>query len=681
MSIMKSLLLVPIASLCLTGAAVPARAQGTTVPLEVRGSDAPADSDAVDLLIFQGEIYLEQGDLMNAAAAFTQVTAYAPDRVEGHLYLGRALTTALMQGQIKDTRGAAAEAMNQYRWVLDRDPSNTEALRGVELLSQQYFDGVALPLRTDAGREAWLAGQTALRKNDLEGAIREFTKAAGAEPKVGEVHQALADALRQAGRNRDALAEYEKALALNPRDARAHAGSGAVLEAQGDPDAALVHYRRAFSLDDDLELAYDGIVRILGARKPASLDGEDLSLLGRASLAAGRYPEAARLLETVAAADSSRRNLKALGVALFFTKDDAGATRILGDLAGRDPTDPEVLYYLAASLLRQNRVEEGRKYLEDALQLNEDDPSALRLLGLSLAEEPGEEEAAIALLRRADQLGAQVDDLPCILAPMEMRLNRADEARRDYEACLAEHPDDPRPLLGLGILADDAGRRGEAIMRLEQYLQKAEPDPAVLFRLGVAYLRVGRDDMGFSTLRRIPVDSTLTPSGSDSLSDTELLEMAGFFLSSLRRYDDAIFVGEMLLGRDPESAIYNNNLAMSYADADREPDRALELAEKANRLQPDDAGYLDTLGWTQVRVKKYAEAEKTFLRSLRLAHETKRTDLSEIYYHLGYLYRLMDRHTEATDYLTRALEDPPTPQLRAEIERLLELEKDGAAKP
>ena len=131
----------------------------------------------------------------------------------------------------------------------------------------------------------------------------------------------------------------------------------------------------------------------------------------------------------------------------------------------------------------------------------------------------------------------------------------------------------------------------------------------------------------------------------------------------------------MLLSKDPESAIYNNNLAMSYADSDQKPERAYELAEKANRLSPDNPGYLDTLGWTQVRLKNYEDAEKTLLRSIQLARAAGRDDLSEIYYHLGYLYRLMDRHQEATEYLTRALQKPPTPMLQSEIERLLELEK------
>ena len=86
---------------------------------------------------------------------------------------------------------------------------------------------------------------------------------------------------------------------------------------------------------------------------------------------------------------------------------------------------------------------------------------------------------------------------------------------------------------------------------------------------------------------------------------------------------------------------------MSYADADENPKRAYELAEKANRREPDKPVYLDTLGWTLLRLKRYDDAEKTLLRAISLAHEAGREDLSEIDYHLGYLYRLMAGHEEA----------------------------------
>ncbi|RJP36409.1 MAG: MFS transporter [Desulfobacteraceae bacterium] len=61
-----------------------------------------------------------------------------PERLEGHLLLARALTTGILNDQVKDIRAGAAEALKQYRWVLARDPDNTEAQRGIRLLLDRY---------------------------------------------------------------------------------------------------------------------------------------------------------------------------------------------------------------------------------------------------------------------------------------------------------------------------------------------------------------------------------------------------------------------------------------------------------------------------------------------------------------------------------------------------------------
>jgi tetratricopeptide (TPR) repeat protein len=314
------------------------------------------------------------------------------------------------------------------------------------------------------------------------------------------------------------------------------------------------------------------------------------------------------------------------------------------------------------------------------------------VLGLSLLDEPEQAQDALDTLLAAHAAGATIDGFSCIMGSLYYRLAQPTKARMAWESCLRENPDQPEAHLGLGILADDRGDTRSAIDHFEEYLAKADrPDRSAIFRLGVAYLRSGQDAKGYATLRRMvrpdttaaPGDSAATgggsaPADSAGLSDAALLEATSYFLASARRYEDAIFIGEMLLVRDPGNAIYNNNLAMSYADANRELGRAYALAVKANRLSPNNPGHLDTLGWTLLRLGRLEEAEKTLTRSLDLAKKEKIENLSEIEYHVGFLYHEMGKHDEAVSALTRALEDPPTPFLRAEIQRILDMERDAA---
>jgi tetratricopeptide (TPR) repeat protein len=169
-----------------------------------------------------------------------------------------------------------------------------------------------------------------------------------------------------------------------------------------------------------------------------------------------------------------------------------------------------------------------------------------------------------------------------------------------------------------------------------------------------------------------PDSTAASQPDSTKISDLEILEATSYFLASARRFEDAIFIGEMLLTKAPENAIYNNNLAMSYADANKEPGRAHMLAVKANHLSPNNPGYMDTLGWALARLKRYKEAEKTLTQSLDKAKKEGLKNLSEIYYHLGVVYKDTDRPDKAKQYLTLALENPPSPYLQNEIERLLD---------
>jgi tetratricopeptide (TPR) repeat protein len=214
-------------------------------------------------------------------------------------------------------------------------------------------------------------------------------------------------------------------------------------------------------------------------------------------------------------------------------------------------------------------------------------------------------------------------------------------------------------------------------MYFEKFLATGANEPRAIVRLGVAYLRVGRDEDGFGTLRRlVEPGSPLRSESGEMPDDRGLLEIASFLLSATRVFDDAIYVGERLLALDPANAVYRNNLAMVYADANRDPDRAYELAEEASRSEPDNPGHLDTLGWTLVRLGRYDDAEKTLMDAVRLSRELPPEASSEIYYHLGVLYRLTGRHDEADAMARRALENPPSPVLQREMEDLLRSRPD-----
>ena len=74
-------------------------------------------------------------------------------------------------------------------------------------------------------------------------------------------------------------------------------------------------------------------------------------------------------------------------------------------------------------------------------------------------------------------------------------------------------------------------------MKATRPLKPAQP--GVLIRLALAYLQSGREDEGFDALRRITEmeDAFSPPDGRESTRQ-DLLEMASFYLATVRAFDE-----------------------------------------------------------------------------------------------------------------------------------------------
>jgi tetratricopeptide (TPR) repeat protein len=650
--------------------AAPAAAQ-TEIPVAV----GEVDSTTLEILLFDGELYLEEGNWQAAALIFRRIVELNPDHVEARLFLARSLTFALLNDEVPPDKEAelGSEALRHFRWTLDRRPGHRESLEALRLLAQKFAASSMPEFRGERARLLWERGDRAMSQELYGDAVSAFREALRVEPDAAGARRALADALRMNGQLDPAQTLYQKELILNPQDFRAMAGLGEVLRLKKDLAGALDAFRGAYELDPTYPPAWNGIVQVLETLPEEEQSLNDRALYGQALVSAQEWKQAERLLSEVVEEDPQPGFRKALAVSKYFQGKTQEALGILRQVHTEIPEDLEVVYYLGAGHLRLGMVEQGREYLENVLRVDPNSPNACKLLGMSLAETPGREMESVEMLGRAHDMGAPIRDYDCVMGSLYMRAGRDDHARKHLKACLEQRGDYAPAHLGLGILADRAGRKGEAIVHLERYLDQSDPQPGVLIRLGVAYLRVGREADGYHALRTIfEIDDAFAPPKGEEVTEVHLLEMASFYLASVQSFDDAIFIGEKLLAESPESSVYNNNLAMVYADADRKAERAHELAVKANRLDPDNPGHMDTLGWTLVRLGRHEEAESQFLRAVELTPEESRNQLSEVYYHLGLLYQLTGRDKASRKYLKLALENPPTPFLRDAILDLMD---------
>ncbi|MGB6123229.1 MAG: tetratricopeptide repeat protein, partial [Bacteroidota bacterium] len=122
---------------------------------------------------------------------------------------------------------------------------------------------------------------------------------------------------------------------------------------------------------------------------------------------------------------------------------------------------------------------------------------------------------------------------------------------------------------------------------------------------------------------------------------------------------------DLAIGIEPENDLVLNNYGYSLAERGVRLDKALEMAKKAIKAQPENPSYLDTIGWIYFQLGRYREAE----RFVREAIE-KGEDNAVVYEHLGDIYFKLNQQERALEHWNMALElDEGNTALREKIAR------------
>ncbi|MEQ8954083.1 MAG: tetratricopeptide repeat protein, partial [Gammaproteobacteria bacterium] len=106
----------------------------------------------------------------------------------------------------------------------------------------------------------------------------------------------------------------------------------------------------------------------------------------------------------------------------------------------------------------------------------------------------------------------------------------------------------------------------------------------------------------------------------------------------------------------PDDSRALNHLGYMLADRTDRYEEALELAQQAIALEPDDPAIIDTLGWAQYKVGRLEEA----LANLQRAYSLFRND--EVAAHVGEVLWQLGREQEAVEVWREALEIQPDSQ-------------------
>ena len=285
---------------------------------------------------------------------------------------------------------------------------------------------------------------------------------------------------------------------------------------------------------------------------------------------------------------------------------------------------------------------------------------------------------------------AAKDSLAVALLALDAK--RYDLADEFFRKAIKAYPQDAAELIMIwsaGLLADDRNAQAvEVLRRGFQQKQLAEDDPIAYYYLATALAMVDK------TTEAIAAAEKAAALKSDS---PRFAAQQGWVLYRAKQYDRAAEINQEILKRfdsDQKNQNQNlretirgvrlalagievnrgntsraeelleevldefpgdisalNDLGFLWADENRHPQRALRMTRKAVRAEPQNAAYLDSLGWALFRLGKYKEAAVEIEKALAIDPQEP-----EILEHLAEVYDRLKMHQKAKDYRRRAVD-------------------------
>ncbi len=341
-----------------------------------------ADSSGVnpEVRLRLAQVYQQRGELGLTQKMLESVNRLAPQHVDAWV------TAAAVAAQLRDMNAA----MSKLEAALRLDPSNRRALTLRDaLLKSTGMAGGALPAgagdsQPSTVREQLLEAYRALAQDDEQQAEAIYRKVLKAEPANVQALRGLLALLLRQDRGQDAREVYDQALAQSPDDSQVRslellfaAGLSPeqrdqkileVIEAEPDPftkDSQLVLYHAAREQYDEATAAADR----LEALRPD--DDRVISLQFSLAVSGQDWKKAAAY-----AAMAGKKDLDGAGGGFYRARLAMGqsdwrkAIEELNVALQLYPSFSNGWVLLAEAFIKSNRLQDGRKALEKALELN-----------------------------------------------------------------------------------------------------------------------------------------------------------------------------------------------------------------------------------------------------------------------------------------------------------------------
>ncbi len=361
-----------------------------------------------------------------------------------------------------------------------------------------------------------------------------------------------------------------------------------------------------------------------------------------------------------------------------------------------DPGNRPLQRQLAETYGLAGKFDEAVALLEAMLEANENDTEALATLA-DLYLDRNDYERAVELFEKLQSQNRENIEVKMRvgMAYYGMGMVQRDstvipKARAIFEEIVEKHANEWRAHLHLAALAAMEQKDSAALYHFERVIAVAEwnldawllvgnflyergeytkvletmqramrlhaKEARVHFLTGLAHGQLKQSEHAAAALERA---FELNP------NDISIIGMLALTYDGMEEFAKSDSLYERALRIDSTSHIILNNYSYSLAERGIQLERALEMAKQAVAAEPDNASYLDTLGWVYYKLMNLEEAERYIAQAIATGRAS-----ATVHEHMGDIYYQLGNKAKAMEFWERALKmNSENPSLKAKILR------------
>ena len=530
----------------------------------------------------------------------------------------------------------------------------------------------------------FVEGMAFEENGEMERALEAYRKVLNVDPGQSELASRVAGLLIQQDDFPQAIDVLKDAIKANPKNAEPY------------QQLAFIYTRYLKKTDQAIDYANRAI-----ALNPGDVEG--YQRLVEIELAAGQERRALEALDRALKVQSADPNfwirLGKLYVAILFKSDSQPkldelkkTNEIFKRAAENAGDDPDILKDIADYYAASQQLKEAIPLYLRVLELQPDDANAREKLATGFVLTNQRDKAVEMLeqiIKEHPEKYQPYDLLAQVLdeeARSLQRAKRIEEAKAkfakvaaNYEQSLLINPNHAGTYVRLAELLLGALRDPDKAVKLLADARRRFPGaPEIVYYLAIAQREAKQSQQAVATFEEALHEAQLEE--DDDFVNAKFYFNYGAAAEQAGLYNKAADLLRKSIALDPEnSAEASNYLGYMWADHNMNLDEAETMIRRALQSEPNNASYLDSLGWVQFRKGQFDRALDDLLRAVKAA---ERED-PVLFEHIGDTYLKLNRTREAVEAWQKALSlDPKNKNLADKIQTTKKLiGKDLPAKP